>query len=772
MNDIEKYFSEDEEKEIGIDFQRYIKGLYRRKWLILGIFMALVTPLLIYLKRQPPKYEAFAVIIFKRLDTGDLSALNRSRMLELRSRSFAEKVVAQLGLVLEIPEEKGRSPLKRSEIFEEFHSSKNPVSGDYLLRIDGGTYKLFKLTQKGRKRVAQGDLEEITQRLKEVNGFSFRVKADLPKRVREVTFRIRNFLSAVKSFRSKIRVRFSRQGTHMVVSMTDRDPNLAAQMVNRLAEIYIEESLSFRRRGIENRKKVLEEQLRIAEANLEKANQELKRFQESHFISLDAEVKQRVDDLNNLQADRSILRSRIATLKTLLDKLEATKEDSEEAHYIYRQLASHPAFENEPTMLILRQRLSDLENRLDRLLGDYKLGEAHEQVIATKKEITLVQSQIGEIAQTQLTLLQEKLAEVERGIQTLQMQLKLLPTEQMKLAELERAVKVNERLYTDLYAKYQEVQISESVETEDIRILDSAIPPEYPINRDKRKKAVLGGFFILVFSLGVGLFLEYMDKSIKTPDDVKKYLKLPVIGSIPKVEFDGARELQEADKIKQIDLQLVTYDYSPTPIGEAYRALRTKLMYSKSIGRIRSLVITSFAPEDGKSFTCSNLAVTLAQHKTNTLLVDSDLRRGVLHNTFSCPKEPGLSNYLMGMVSFEEILSETHVPNLTLVSCGSIMPNPSELLGSLRLKRFIEEARQRFDFIIFDTPPLNAATDAVVLGTQVDGVVLVVRVEVTNRNVAKQKLELFENVPATILGVILNGTEKEMAHEGYSYYHY
>ncbi|GBD93616.1 tyrosine-protein kinase YwqD [bacterium BMS3Abin05] len=245
-----------------------------------------------------------------------------------------------------------------------------------------------------------------------------------------------------------------------------------------------------------------------------------------------------------------------------------------------------------------------------------------------------------------------------------------------------------------------------------------------------------------------------------------------MIGTIPNVKFNEEHELNDADKIKKIDSQLVTYDYSPTPIGEAYRALRTKIMFSKSMGRIKTVVVTSFSPGDGKSFTCSNLAITLAQHKTNVLLVDADLRRGVLHNTFSVSKEPGVSNYLMGVVNFNEIVQETNVPNLYLASCGAMVPNPSELLGSMRLKRFIDEAKRRFDFIMFDTPPLNAATDSVVLGTQVDGLLIITRAEVTNRNVAKQKLDLFENVPVNIIGVVLNGAIQDMAHEGYSYYHY
>ncbi|MDZ7264742.1 MAG: CpsD/CapB family tyrosine-protein kinase, partial [candidate division KSB1 bacterium] len=223
---------------------------------------------------------------------------------------------------------------------------------------------------------------------------------------------------------------------------------------------------------------------------------------------------------------------------------------------------------------------------------------------------------------------------------------------------------------------------------------------------------------------------------------------------------------------KQIDQQLVTYDYSPTPVGEAYRSLRTNLVFSKSTGRIQSFVITSTAPGDGKSFTAANVAISMAQHKSNTLLIDADLRRGVLHNTFGIPKEPGFTNYLTGMISFQHIINETLIPNLSMISCGSLLPNPSELLGSHQMKRFLDEAKRKFDIIIFDSPPLNAATDAIVIGTQVDAVVLVIRSGVTDRNIAKQKLEMFRNVPARLIGVILNGTTAEFGHDGYSYYHY
>jgi len=182
-------------------------------------------------------------------------------------------------------------------------------------------------------------------------------------------------------------------------------------------------------------------------------------------------------------------------------------------------------------------------------------------------------------------------------------------------------------------------------------------------------------------------------------------------------------------------------------------------------------VITSVAPEEGKSFTASNLAIIFAQQRTNTLLVDADLRRGVLHNTFQMRREPGLANYLSTSVTLTSIVQQTHIPNLSFISCGALMPNPSELLGSPLMRRFLDEASRKFDIVLFDTPPLDAATDAVVLGTQVNAVVLVVRAGKTKISKAKEKMEIFHTVPAKLVGAVLNSSDTQLV-QNYSYYHY
>jgi len=283
---------------------------------------------------------------------------------------------------------------------------------------------------------------------------------------------------------------------------------------------------------------------------------------------------------------------------------------------------------------------------------------------------------------------------------------------------------------------------------------------------------MLGGGLGLLLGIVLSIGMDIADRALHTLRDVERYLNLPVLGTIPVVSFKDIPDFRDDQKALQIDRQLVTHDYSPTPVGEAYRALRTQLLFARGSERIRTLLITSISPEEGKSFTASNLAIIMAQQRTNTLLVDADLRRGVQHNTFSTSKDPGLTNYLSNKATLAGLVQPTHVPNLSVLSCGSLIPNPSELLGSMQMRRFVAEVKRKYDFIIFDAPPLDAATDSVVISTLVDAVVIVVRAGKTNRNNAKERLEIFHTVPANLVGVIMNGTEEANMKSSYSYYHY
>ncbi|MBN2089833.1 polysaccharide biosynthesis tyrosine autokinase, partial [candidate division KSB1 bacterium] len=476
-----------------------------------------------------------------------------------------------------------------------------------------------------------------------------------------------------------------------------------------------------------------------------------------------------------LMSQKDLLEVQKQRLSDMLSRVEEEVNTngwvySNKLKLIMTSLVQMTTFEANSEVNLLKNRLVNLEAQRDNQLKI--LTEVHQSVKDINEQIIAVYLQIYEAAKSHRNAVSLQINQKSRKIASIGRQLNTLPQERQRQNTLLREVENNQKVYDDLKTQVMAAQMNQSVDTENIQVLEAAMVPEFPVNGNKKQRAMVGVLVGFLLGVVIALLLEFLDKSIKSPDEVKKHLKLNILGTIPEIEFQGTDEFKDEEKIKQIDNQLVTHDYSPTPIGEAYRSLRTNLLFSKRNGQIRKLVITSTAPGDGKSFTSSNVAISMAQQRTNTLLVDADLRRGVLHNTFGISKEPGFTNFLTNSHTFNQVVRETHIPNLSVVSCGSLLPNPSELLGSLQMKNFIEQAERRFDIIIFDSPPLNAATDAVVIGTQVDGVVLVVRFGVTNRDLAKAKMEMFKNVPAKILGCVLNGGDANLAHEAYSYYHY
>jgi len=664
--------------------------------------------------------------------------------------------------------------VNRVEVFQEFQTTNTPVSGKYVLRWkDDGTYTIYRIVHESENAIDQGRLEDVIGKLHETqNGFSFALHSNVRNLPKEIFFSIRSMRSAVKAFQANTAVRRTGGGGILMLTMTDPNPAMVAKKVNRLAALFVNESKLLKKNAIENYKKTIDEQLQYSEQELAKTDQRLKEFKSRHKVSLNSETQESVRDLALVEGELSGSVKSRDDLKELLAKIDSYSgaNPDEDLKYVYQQITELPTFANNPKMGMLRNQLTDLVQSYNQVVT--RFSAEHEDAKKLAAQIREVRSAVRVESLNQLQDLNKKISELQTEKGTLDYKLKRLPEEEYQLTELQRELKAKEDIHAQLLTKSQLAQLTNAVETEYVDILDPAITPDEPMVRDKKKKAVMGGAFALMLGLGVALALEFFDKAIKTVEDVKRYLKLQVLGTIPNIDFDEIHDYQDSEKIKQIDQQLVTYDYSPTPIGEAYRSLRTNLVYSKNTGRVQSLVLTSAAPGDGKSFTSANIAISMAQHKSNTLLIDADLRRGVLHNTFGVPKEPGLTNFLTGMVGFQHIVNETLIPNLSLISCGSLLPNPSELLGSHQMQRFLDEARRKYDMIIFDSPPLNAATDAIVLGTQVDALVLVVRSGVTDRDVARQKLELFKNVPVRILGVVLNGTSADFGHEGYSYYHY
>jgi len=768
-----EYISGATEQEEGgqIDFNKFLKGIWKRKWLVIFMTIAVSIPFYLRAKNQVPVYSASVFIKTKEFGKDSDKILNRDRQIELRSRTFSERVTARMGLALDAI--RSDRQLDREDIFSEFYTTTSPKAGWYKIVVsESGQYYLYQIEGTQETVLDSANVWDVVDLPRTINGFTFRLNPKFIQSPDEILFRIRSFDRAVRLLNSRLQVVISKTGATMKITMRGTDPDRLPEELNRIAEVYVDETLLLKQRDLSNRRKTLQQRLAAAEAKVKQAAADLKRFYEKYPLSLDAEKKAILDRLQTYNRYLRELPQQRAQLTELLDRLRRNDGESDPEQYrrlIVHSIANFPAMSSEPTLALLRETLLSLESRYDKLLNDYSAD--YPPLIDLARQIRETQDKIIAFASRYRNTLIEKEKEYKNQLAEVHAQIKKLPNDEYQLMELERNKEIADGIYNSLYSEIQKLTVSEIVENDEIAILDRAIRPTAPINPSKKQTLLLGGGLGLLLGLLLSVVLEMMDKSIQSVQDVERYLNLPVIGAIPVVDFKDVPEYQDFEKVRQLDRQLVTDDYSPTPIGESYRALRTHLMFSKNAGRIQTFLITSIQPEDGKSFTASNLAIIVAQQRTNTLLVDADLRRGVLHNTFGLAKEPGLSNYLSNTATLTEIVQQTHIPNLSLISCGSMIPNPSELLGSLQMQRFLEEARRKFDLILFDTPPLDAATDAVVLGTQVDAVSVVVRSRKTNRNLAKDKLEIFQTVPANLVGVILNGSDSTLV-QNYSYYHY
>jgi non-specific protein-tyrosine kinase len=213
-------------------------------------------------------------------------------------------------------------------------------------------------------------------------------------------------------------------------------------------------------------------------------------------------------------------------------------------------------------------------------------------------------------------------------------------------------------------------------------------------------------------------------------------------------------------------MTLITLSDPRSPISEAYRTLRTNLSFSSLDDPIRTLVITSAAPDEGKSTTAANLAVTMAQGGKRTILVDCDLRRPTLHELFNLPAEPGLTNLLLEEGD-QQLLHDTEVEGLQLLTSGLLPPNPADLLGSLKIDQIIADLVSKADIVLFDAPPVIAVTDATVLGSKVDGVLLVIRAGKTRREHAARAKELLERANVRVIGAALTNAPKDSSLGGY-----
>ncbi len=349
-----------------------------------------------------------------------------------------------------------------------------------------------------------------------------------------------------------------------------------------------------------------------------------------------------------------------------------------------------------------------------------------------------------------------------------------------KLITLKSELESNRRLL-DTYMqrqKQQELAIS-SGRPNNIKISNHAVAPSTPIGPQRLRNIFVGLLVSLVAGIGLAFLLDYLDDSVRTSDDVSRLLGLPTLALIPHHAASDGRKIgliPSQGNGTVASSALITLEERNSPTAEAYRHLRTSLLFSSAGKPPQTILVTSSQPAEGKTTTAINTAITLAQSDVDVILIDCDLRRPRLHSHFGLDNSQGLTNYLSGEKATENLIkSAPGLPRLKIITSGPIPPNPAELLSSNEMKNLLQFLKGRFKHIIVDSPPAISFTDAAILSTLVDGVVLVAMAGKSSIHLMRQFKLRLANIGARIYGVVLNGIKSgsmEYDYYGAGYYNY
>ncbi len=603
----------------------------------------------------------------------------------------------------------------------------------------------------------------------------------------------------IESLQSNLRVTPIRDTDIIEVKVTAKDPRMAALLANTFAAEYHQQSLRLSRGEITEVREFLQEQLKIVQDSLLLSEEDLKNYmQEQEVSALPEETAELVKQLSTfeslfneakieLEANQKRLdhmKKQLTQRKSqLLDEITQTstpmiaklREEITELEAMRAEYVAQGVEEAHPKMQQILNRIKETKSKL--------IDETNQLVsreLTLRDPLSYSQELVGKILAMEIEIqsLSAKANALRMIVNRYSRRMNVLPEKSLKLARLQRSTKVGENIFLMLKEKHEEARIKEAGQIGNVRIVDKAIAPEEPIRPKKKLNVLLGAFLGILLGGGMALFLESLDTSLKSIEDIED-LGLSVLGHIPRIGRTKAAKKTKKEpgqtpdqEVRKVASNLITHFAPKSPVSEAYRTFRTNIQFSNLDSPPQTILVTSPGPGEGKSTTVANLAITFAQMGTKTVLMDTDFRRPILHSIFGLEKETGITNYLAAKAPLETVIKKTAVPNLDVITCGVIPPNPSELLASEKMKGFLEQLKARYQMILFDTPPVIAVTDAAVLSLFLDGVVLLTSARQTSQQALARAKTLLENVKAKILGVVLNKVEAKSTYGSYNYYYY
>jgi capsular exopolysaccharide synthesis family protein len=699
----------------------YVRVVYKRRWLALPAFLLVFSVMAFNSMRQTPIYRSQAQLLVEK-DAPTVARLDQMFQSQegwqsdefyqtqyriLQSRSLAKRTIDQMKL-WDAPK-LGNGPEPKSRI---------SPSGMAWGLVDSAV-ALVKRPFKGAEPVAPAAVPE-------------QVAADESA---AQAGRISQFLGGLEIFPIR--------NTRLVeIRYKSTDPKFAAEAANAVAAAYIQQSMEFKLNTSKEAGDFLSDRLAEQRKAVEASERALQTFREQNGTVTVAE------------GTSSIAVQRLTDLNSALIKARTERLNKEALYNQLRSMQAAGTIETFPAVLAndyiqgLKTNLAQVQREQAQLSERY--GDVHPEMIKAKAAV-----------QTASAKLTTEISKVVEGVnneyrtalaqeQSLQGALSAQKTEAIgqnkmgiALSVLQREADSNRQVYESLLQQTKETGIAGERRATNVRVVDAAEVPGGPISPNLRSDMTFAFVAGLVFAIGLAFGFEYLDNRIKTPQELKAHLNVPFLGMVPVVPVD-----KDPNPLLEKDV--------PQNFSEAFKSIRTNLLFSSADEGLRSLVVTSAGPGEGKSCVASNIAMALAQAGQRVLLIDADMRRPRVHEIFGGDQEPGLSNVLAGNAKTSEAIRKSNTSGLWLLPAGHIPPNPAELLGSRRYVDFMSSLNAHFDWVILDTPPVMVVADSSIVANQASGVVFVVRADHTSKHSVRAAGEQLEAANAHMLGSVLN----------------
>lgn len=741
------------------DDKVYLREMWRtirkRKWLIVSIVLVVTALVTVEMYRTKPTYQAATIIEIGKdsstvVRSGDLVINDdsdpyyqvniKTKMLLLNSRELHEDVVADL-------------KLDENSAFLQT-SNEKPFWAIFF----GGAGD----AQPEEEESIEGETVESEQ-----------------ARSPEEIARLAPFVEALEE---RLTVEPVREARALKVSFTHTDPAIAARVTNAVARHFMKRSFQAKTEKFTDAATWLDRSTRELKAKVEQGEQALANYTREHNIFSITDEKQ---DKTTLTTDK-LARLHDQALRAETDRmLKQTLYQEVKAGHI----AQLPDSFSDVKLVELQKQLNELKTAEAQL--SVKYAPKNPRILEVQEQIAAVEQQIDAGRKA----LEEKLkVDYDRAIQDEQSLKGALERTKTEAAqENQAAIQYNilkqdldtaRALYTDFLHKTNQAKAQVAEQHSNIRVIERAAVPKKPIGPKRLLMIMLGFLVSLAGSAGLVFFLEYLDNTIKNVEDVSRYVQLPALGVIPAISAGAARRLsaKNASNKKRVAAaspsqmasqfkpgQLMALDTRSTA-AEAYRALRTSVLLSAAGNPPKTILVTSSQPGEGKTTTCINTAISLAQLGASVLIIDCDLRKPSTHKVFGVDHTLGVSTYLSRNVAIEGLIQKLPINNVSLLACGPIPPNPAELISSAKMKEMLQLLGERYDHILIDSPPLISVTDPVILSRMVDGVMLVVHGGRSTRDLVRRARQELASVGAKIFGVVLNNVD--LRHEEYGNYYY